>query len=213
MQFLLRAEQHEINGQHHAVVVLHEVAGVRVEGGDFIEVAVEGERAGASERESAQGLESEFGHEINHPFFSRVTTQDRRLRGDENHLPVFHRHTFEAHVIGEEAVLKSEPFEVFERQRVGQIGLMTGFFADDDGEAAASGVGDFPITREVARSEDAMFLAARTERGLVSGGRNQAVIFFRPSEEISFLASAENFSAAERRRASWSRSSGKVARR
>ena len=41
LQFIIREQQHEVDGQHHAVVVLHKVAGMRVEDGDFIEVAVE----------------------------------------------------------------------------------------------------------------------------------------------------------------------------
>ena len=41
---------------------------------------------------------------------------------------------------------------------------------------------------------------------------NQAAVFARPREEVAFLASAENFSAAERSSSSWRRSRGKVAR-
>lgn len=55
LQRLVSADENQINGQDDAVVVLHEVAGMGVEGGGLIEVPVEGERAGATEGEAVEG--------------------------------------------------------------------------------------------------------------------------------------------------------------
>jgi len=57
-----------------------------------------------------------------------------------------------------------------------------------------------------------MFLAGVLEAREVNRWLNQARVFARPGEEVAFLASSENFSAARRSRSRWAWACSEVTR-
>ena len=116
---------------------------MRVDDGDFVEVAIKGERAGIAQMQIRQTLEPKSAHELSD--FLRRDRPSRHvgLGRDDNQAARFAGDAFQADFIAENAILQEQAVQILERSCGDEF-----WFAlreGEDGETKASRVSGFEI--------------------------------------------------------------------
>ena len=212
LERFLGAHEDEVDGQHHAGGVFHEVGHVRIEDGDPVEVAVEGQRAGVAEMETVERPESEALHEGGDLGERWRSSDNHGLRCHDGEAGRLFRHPFQPEVIAEQLVLEQQTLKVFQRQCDGEFWQAACFGQSDDDEPCLAGMSGLEDARPVRAEPNPMFLTAGRCGRNGCTARNQAAVLTRPRDEVAGLASAEQRSCARRIACNWAWNCAEVTR-